>query len=107
MTVELEGKVRAHSREESWEAAGRQTKSKTEAVKATILTLLRRHGGMTHEELVDRYEASAWLDESIPKVTPQSVRSRAHELFVEAKITDAGRRGRTRTGNTATVWEVT
>lgn len=104
--VEYRGKVREHGRETSWDAAARQTEPKSSAVKATITSLLNRYGEMTDEQLFDRYEAAAYMDGDIPKVTATSVRTRRHEMHVDAKVTDTGRRGRTRAGSTAIIWAV-
>lgn len=104
--VELRGKVRDRDRDTSWDAAARQTDARTATVKSTVITMLRRYGAMTDEQLFDRYEAAAYMDLDIPKVTAASVRTRRHELHVESKVTDTGRRDRTRAGSTAIVWAV-
>lgn len=105
-TVEYRGKVRARDVETSWAAAQRQSDVRVDAVKVVILSLLGAYGPTTDETLVDRYEAYAWTHPSIPKVTPQSIRTRRHALKLENKVTDTGRRAPTRAGSTATVWAV-
>lgn len=104
--LEYRGKVRERDPEASWEAAARQTTQKVELIRSTICTLLGTHGPMTDEQLVDRFEAYAWLNPSVPNVTPQSIRTRRKALNVEGLVRDTGNRGRTRTGNTATIWAV-
>lgn len=106
MSIEYRGKVRAHDVEASWEAAATQTRSKSAVVQAVILWLLERHGAMTDERLVELYREMAAEFDTVPRVTPQSVRTNRHALHVQASVIMTGERRRTRLGNTATVWSL-
>lgn len=104
MTIDYHGKVRDRDPDSSWEAAGRQTDSRVGELKAVILTLFRQFGSMSDEALVDRYEAHRWLNPGVPQVTPQSIRTRRHELTVAGTVFDTRMRGTTRTGSSCTIW---
>jgi len=104
--TEFRGKVRNRDVEASWEAAATQTRSKSGIVQEVILWLFAKHGAMTDERLVELYREESVTRESIPRVTPQSIRTNRHTLWVDAKVTNTGERGRTRLGNTATIWAI-
>lgn len=105
--VVYEGKVRARNPDTSWDAAARQTETKIEALRRTIVFLLATGGDMTDEGLVDAY---AELRETRPELvdaTPQSIRTRRHEALVDGRVRDTGRRARTRSGSTGAIWGIT
>jgi hypothetical protein len=106
MSLEYRGRVRGSNPDTSWDAAAKQTTSKVERVQGAILDLLTRLGSQTHESLVEAYQGAAFLDDSIPDVTPQSIRTRARALATAGRIVDTGERRPTKAGATAAVWRV-
>jgi hypothetical protein len=88
----------------SLEAAALQTTRRTDRVKAVLLDLFAAHGPMTDDDLVDRYSERAAAFSTVPTVTPQSVRTRRHELVVAGLLHDTQAFGFSKLGNRATVW---
>jgi hypothetical protein len=105
--VIFEGKVRDRDTDTSWDAASRQTEDKLAAVQQTIVVLLGTRGDMTDEALVDAYTEYRESRPQVANVTPQSIRTRRHELHVAGRVKDTGRRLPTRAGSTAAVWSIT
>lgn len=106
MNVEYAGRVRARDPETSWDAAARQDESKADLVEGVIATLLITYGPLTDEELVDRFEAHAFMHTGVPRVTAQNIRTRRKALQLAGQVQDTGRRAPTRAGSTATVWAI-
>lgn len=104
-TLTYSGKVRARDPETSWSAAALQTDTRAEQIKAVIVDLLMVHGPLTDEQLVDRYDAAVFMRDA-PAATPQNVRTRRKALELDGRVRSTGRRARTRSGSTATVWAV-
>jgi hypothetical protein len=103
-STEYRGKVRARDPETSWEAAARQTPTKTAALRARIYEALSGRP-MTDEELL----ISAGR---ITSTSPSGVRTRRHELvlagFVSELRDDDGQTVKRDTlgGSPSIVWQV-
>lgn len=105
-TVEYRGKVRGRDPEASWEAASLQAESKVSRVQGVVVSLLDTYGPMTDEQLVEQYTAYAFMDSSVPNVTPQSIRTRRHEATIKGLVVNTGRHALSKLGNKATLWAV-
>lgn len=87
----------------SIEAAALQTRERVTTVQIVILDILRDRA-RTDEAIVDEYERRAAEFPSVPRATPQSIRSRRAELVAKGHVIATGHVGFTRYGNKATVW---
>lgn len=87
-------------------AAGEEPAGTASPVQNAVLKLLRLHGQQTDDQLWDRYRDAINRGDDIPFASPQSVRTRRHELAVAGDVRPAGR-GRSRYGRTATIWALT
>jgi hypothetical protein len=96
--VELRGKVRARDRETSWEAASKQTTTRTAALQVRIRDLLVARGPKTDEEIQE------WLEFGGLKVTGSGVRTRRHELELAGWVVATGDKRRGSRGSLMTVW---
>lgn len=103
--IEYRGRVRSRDPESSWLAAGQQTAGKVSVVKTVILDLLAAPGH-TDEALYACYLEYCDQHSNIPRVTPQSIRSRRAELVREGLVADSGRLGKSEHGNKSIIWEV-
>ncbi len=90
----------------SFDAYASQTEAGMGVVKAVIVTLLRNHGPLTDEQLVDRFEAYAWLHQSVPSVAASSIRTRRHELEIAGVVRALDEVGRTKRGSACKVWSL-
>lgn len=106
--TEYAGKVRHRDPETSWEAAGKQTKSKTQQLQDHLEGILSTSGPMTDDELLAHYEK---LRDLRPRryrdVTPQSVRSRRSELRAAGRVEDSGTKRPSSNGGPSIVWQAT
>ncbi|MFB8893571.1 hypothetical protein [Microbacterium plantarum] len=73
-------------------------------MQAAIVSLLAKHGAMTHDELIDAYGKRAESTETIPFATDQSIRTRTSELVHRGLVRAAADPGRSRHGRRATRW---
>jgi hypothetical protein len=101
--VEFRGKVRDRDPESSWEAAASQTRGKVSVVKTAVFALLAAPGH-TDESLYAAYLAYCDGHSSMPRVSPQSVRTRRAELVQQGLVKDSGRLGRSERGNKSIIW---
>jgi len=85
--------------ETSREAAESIPLERVSEVQHKILTLLKIHGPMSDEQLVERFDG-CWPSSA----TDQSVRSRRGELVRKGLVVDTGRRSTTRYGRSCVVW---
>lgn len=69
-------------------------------VQHKILTLLKIHGPMSDQQLVERFDG-CWPSSA----TDQSVRSRRGELVRKGLVVDTGRRSTTKYGRSCVVWK--
>ncbi len=88
----------------SLEAAALQTNARTDRVKAVIMSVLAEYGPQTDDEIIDRYNDRAGAHPAVPTVTPQSVRTRRHELVIAGQVREADAFGFSNLGNRASVW---
>jgi len=106
MTGQFDGIVRDRDPETSWDAAARQTDERVNHLQAAISVILGTRGPLTDEQLVDEYDAYRASRPRVLAVTPQSIRTRRHELHVAGKVRPTGQRRATRSGSSGTVWEL-
>ena len=66
-----------------------------------ILTILRFHGPMSDETLIEHY-LDYWPDSA----TDQGIRSRRGELVRKGRVVDSGKRSKTKYGRACVVWRV-
>lgn len=71
--------------------------------KGVIMSILAERGALTDDELVRLYRDRAHAFTSVPLITPQSIRTRRHELVVAGQVREAGM-GRSTLGNRASLW---
>lgn len=71
--------------------------------KGVIMSILAERGALTDDELVRLYRERAHAYTSVPLITPQSIRTRRHELVVAGQVREAGI-GRSALGNRSTMW---
>ena len=125
--VDFTGKVRATDPDTSWDAAKRQTNSRTNRLKAEIVVLLSVAGPMNDGE-IQKFREQVRFDNhgrstNWAHATAQSVRSRRASLVAEGKVRPLmgetpplrpdGTRAETpvvkrpsENGNPSTVWEI-
>lgn len=87
----------------SSDASGKQSAQTKDRAKAVILSLIAEHGPLTDDEIVFLYRDRAHAYTSVPLITPQSVRTRRHELVIAGLVRESGI-GRSDLGNRATLW---
>ena len=85
-------------------AAQRAAAKVRDRVRAVIITILREHGAMTDEDIVDQYSRRAGAHPLVPVVTPQRIRTARHSLVLDGLVRDTNAIGFSRLGNRATVW---
>lgn len=74
-------------------------------VKAIILDLLRQHPeGITDCDIERHYNQRVSTNRSVPKVTPQRLRTARAALRDQGHVVDTGHLGYSAYGNPATVW---
>jgi hypothetical protein len=72
-----------------------------------VLGLLARHKcGLIDEHIVEAYNAHQFLNPSLPKATPQAIRTARAGLCRLGFVVDSKRRGRTALDNPAVIWTV-
>lgn len=103
--VEYKGIVRTRDPETSWFAASQQTKSRSAILRADIHWILTVVGPLNDSEIVARYDAAQMLDPlRYRNATPQSVRTRRHELEVVGLVADTDTKRPSEHGGPSTVW---
>lgn len=90
----------------SLEAADLQTPEKIGHVKVAICGILVEHGPITDDELIDHYTTRCGTHPAVPKVTPQSVRTRRAELVRDGIVRESPAMGWSKLGNRAATWEI-
>lgn len=105
--TDLKGLVRARDLDTSWDAAARQDPKRRDLIAREILRTLHVNGPMSDEQMWAHYEQRRTLAGHLPMTTPQAVRTIRHKLTLAGTVRDTGRRTRTLTGSTATVWQRT
>ena len=83
---------RSPIRQESQEAWAK-IRANLPRMRARLFEGLLNWGPMTDEQMIERLDLG-----------PNSVRGRRGELVRDGLVVDTGRRGRTRAGNSATIW---
>lgn len=112
--TDFKGKVRAYDPATSWDAAAGQTRTKTQQVRAEVIEVLERFGPLTDDELIARrdecreqYHHFTHSDPAIYRqASPQSVRTRRHELTVLNLIRWTGDKRPSAMGGPSNVWEI-
>lgn len=85
----------------SMDAAAKLDRSKLTLVQSAILRILAKYGPLTDEQIESLYAQQS----GVPVASPQSLRTRRHELVIAGRARDSGQRGTTRYGNAAVKWE--
>lgn len=75
-----------------------------ERVTAAITVILSEAGALTDEQIVERYQARAGDHPSVPRVTPQRIRTARAELVRDGQVRDAQLLAFSALGNRATAW---
>jgi hypothetical protein len=88
-------------------AAAAQSLAKRSIVMSAVLTIIRNSAPISDEEIAERYEASRWLDVSLPDVSESSLRTRRAEAVRQGLVRDSGHRGTTKRGSSCVLWEAT
>lgn len=88
----------------SSDAAESLDRSDRERVAAAITVILSEFGALTDEQIVDRYTARAGANPSVPRVTPQRIRTARSELVHVGQVRDANLLAFSKLGNRATAW---
>lgn len=105
--VEYKGIVRGRDPETSWFAASQQTKSKSAVLRDDIEWILRIAGPLNDTEIMDRYDTAQLYDPMRYRTaTPQSIRTRRHELEVKGVVVATGTKRPSEHGGPSTVWRV-
>lgn len=86
-------------------AAAAQSLAKRSIVMSAVLTIIRNSAPISDEEIAERYEASRWLDVSLPDVSESSLRTRRAEAVRQGLVRDSGQRGTTKRGSSCVLWE--
>lgn len=73
-------------------------------VRAAVIAILREAGALTDEQIVERFVARASAHPSVPRVTPQRIRTARAELVRDGRVRDAEMLAFSRLGNRATAW---
>lgn len=87
-------------------AAAAQSLEKRSIVLSAVLTIIRNSSPVSDEEIAERYEASRWLDATLPDVSESSLRTRRAEAVRQGLVRDTGKRGTTKRGSSCVLWEV-
>ncbi|MGN6325713.1 hypothetical protein [Pseudolysinimonas sp.] len=89
----------------SLDAAAKLDPSNLTLVQSAILRLLRENGPSTDERIESLYQVHRAQHPHLPMASPQSLRTRRHELVIAGQVRDSGKRGSTRYGNASAMWE--
>lgn len=104
--TEFRGKVRAYDSDTSWEAAGKQTRTKTRILRGHLLWILRGTVPMTDDKLIEVYGALRSANPTkYAEATPQSIRSRRNELTIAGDVVWTGQREPSSNGGPSNVWK--
>jgi hypothetical protein len=102
----VEAPAARHSDPETSQAAALSiTELAQRASKDRVLTMLFELGPMHDYALIEKYEALR-IERGWPHASRSGLQTRRHELVVEGKVEDSGRRIRLRSGRDAIVWQV-
>jgi hypothetical protein len=89
----------------SRDAAGKQTKAKSDVIRDHLLSFLRMYGPMTDDELAKEYRTGRERAESIyPAASPSGLRSRRSELRAAGLVVATDQRKPSDLGSPSTVW---
>lgn len=86
-------------------AAAAQSLEKRSTVMAAVLTIIRNSAPISDEKIAEHYEASRWLDATLPDVSESSLRTRRAEAVRQGLVRDSGQRGTTKRGSSCVLWE--
>lgn len=99
-TIDLHGKVRDRDPDTSWNAAAQINTVSWSELQENILAILRDRGPSTDDEIFHEY-----MVRSLPRRTPQRLRTARQELTLAGAISESNVVGLSRYGNSSKRWE--
>lgn len=91
----------------SSDAAESLARSNKERVAAAITVILSEHGPLTDDQIVELYTDQASAHPSVPRVTPQRIRTARSALVHAGQVRDANLLAYSKLGHRATAWTLT
>ncbi|WP_284982397.1 hypothetical protein [Arthrobacter sp. efr-133-TYG-118] len=73
-------------------------------VRPVVLELVREHGPLTHDELIDWYRRLLAFEEGTPRASDSGIRTRLRELVKAGLIVEDAEEGESLFGNRAKRW---
>lgn len=105
--VDFWGKVRTRDLETSWDAAARQTNTKTKSLQDDIEWILQNAGPLTDDEIGKHYRMLIGEQPfTYQWATPQSLRTRRSELVAQGRVVGTTEKRPSDNGGPSTVWMV-
>ncbi|WP_394941168.1 hypothetical protein [Psychromicrobium sp. YIM B11713] len=95
--------VRADDPDTSYEAAMKAALGASK-VRPVVLKLVREHGPLTHDELINRYRCLLAFEEGTPRASDSGIRTRLRELVKAGLIVEDAEEGESLFGNRAKRW---